>query len=101
MGYEMTRDDILNYLQNHHALFREKYQVDEIGLFGSYARNEAKENSDIDIFVRMQPKLLNMIAIKQLIEKDLHRKVDIVRLREKMNPYLKKRILKDAVYAVR
>ena len=97
----MTRDDILNYLQNHYTLFREKYQVDEIGLFGSYARDEAKENSDIDIFVRMQPKLLNMIAIKQLIEKDLHRKVDIVRLREKMNPYLKKRILKDAVYAVR
>jgi len=97
----MTRSDILNYLQDHYALFKEKYEVEEIGLFGSYARNEAKENSDIDIFVKMKPKLLNMVAIKQLIEKDLHKRVDIVRLRDKMNPYLKKRILKDGVYAVR
>jgi len=97
----MTRSDILGYLQDHYALFNEKYEVEEIGLFGSYARNEAQEDSDIDIFVKMKPKLLNMVAIKQLIEKDLHKKVDIVRLRDKMNPYLKKRILKDGVYAVR
>ena len=97
----MKRADILSYLRNHYALFKEKYEVEEIGLFGSYARDEASENSDIDIFVKMQPKLLNMVAVKQTIEKDLCKKVDIVRLREKMNPYLKKRILKDAVYAVR
>jgi predicted nucleotidyltransferase len=48
----------------------------------------------------MHPKLLDMIAIKQLIDEDLHLKVDIVRLREKMNPYLKKRILRDGIYAV-
>jgi predicted nucleotidyltransferase len=48
----------------------------------------------------MHPKLLDMIAIKQLIEKDLHQKVDIVRLRDNMNPYLKKRILRDGIYAV-
>ena len=69
-------------------------------MFGSYARDEATTDSDIDIFVQMNPKLLNMIAIKQLIEEDLHQKVDIVRLRDKMNPYLKKRILRDGIYAV-
>lgn len=96
----MTKMEILNYLRSHYALLNEKYGVEKIGLFGSYARDEANEDSDIDIFVKMEPKLLNMVAVKQILEKDLHRKVDIVRLREQMNPSLKKRILQDAVYAV-
>lgn len=96
----MTKMEILNYLRSHYALLNEKYGVEKIGLFGSYARDEANEDSDIDIFVKMEPKLLNMVAVKQILEKDLHRKVDIVRLREQMNPSLKKRILRDAVYAV-
>jgi len=96
----MTKNDVLNYLKEHYQEFNTKYHVEKIGLFGSYARGEEKKDSDIDIFVQMHPKLLDMIAIKQLIEEDLHRKVDIVRLRDKMNPYLKKRILRDGVYAV-
>jgi len=96
----MSKNEILAYLQEHYLEFSKKYSVEKIGLFGSYARDEATQDSDIDIFVEMHPKLLDMIAIKQLIEEDLHKKVDIVRLREKMNPYLKKRILRDGIYAV-
>ncbi len=96
----ITKNEILNYLKEHYEEFHHKYKVEKIGLFGSYARDEATQESDIDIFVQMHPKLLDMIAIKQLIEEDLHHKVDIVRLREKMNPYLKKHILEDGIYAV-
>ncbi|MEO1953571.1 MAG: nucleotidyltransferase domain-containing protein [Campylobacterales bacterium] len=96
----MTKSDIINYLKRQNSFFKEKYAVEKIGLFGSYARDEAKDTSDIDIVVKMKPKLLDMVAIKQLIEEDLHKKVDIVRLRDKMNPYLKKRILEEVIYAV-
>ena len=96
----MTKSDVLNYLSKHFQEFHTKYNVEKIGLFGSYARDEATKDSDIDIFVQMHPKLLDMVAIKQLIEEDLHQKVDVVRLRDKMNPYLKKRILRDGIYAV-
>ena len=96
----MTKDQILDYLREHYQEFHHKYHVEKIGIFGSYARDEATQESDIDIFVQMHPKLLDMIAIKQLIEEDLHQKVDIVRLRDRMNPYLKKRILRDGIYAV-
>jgi len=96
----VTKNDVLDYLKEHYQEFHQKYNVEKIGIFGSYARDEATQESDIDIFVQMHPKLLDMIAIKQLIEQDLQHKVDIVRLREKMNPYLKKRILKDGIYAV-
>lgn len=97
----MTKLEILDYLKDRYTVLKEKYDVEAIGIFGSYARDEAKEESDIDIFVKMEPRLFNMIAIKQLIEEDLHKKVDIVRLRDKMNPYLKKRIDEDGIYAVR
>ena len=96
----MTKSDVLNYLSKNFQEFHNKYNVEKIGLFGSYARDEETQDSDVDIFVQMHPKLLDMIAIKQLIEEDLHLKVDIVRLRDKMNPYLKKRILRDGIYAV-
>jgi len=96
----MTKQDILNYLKEHYKELHQKYNVERIGIFGSYARDEATNESDIDIFVQMDPKLLNMVAIKQLLEEDLHKEVDIVRLRDKMNPYLKKRILQEGIYAV-
>ena len=37
----------------------------KLGCFGSYARDEATENSDIDIFVKMKPSLFDMVAIKR------------------------------------
>lgn len=94
----MTKSNILNYLTEHYNEFHSKYNVEKIGLFGSYARDEANEDSDIDIVVTMQPKLFDMMAIKEQIENDLHKKVDIVRLRPKMNTYLKNRILKDGLF---
>ncbi len=94
----MNKDIILNYLKKHKNEFMEKYNVEKIGPFGSYARGEAREDSDIDIFVRMKPDLFTMVELKEQIERDLQKKVDIIRLREKMNEALKRRILKDRIY---
>ncbi len=94
----MNKDIILNYLKKHKNEFMEKYNVEKIGLFGSYARGEAREDSDIDIFVRMKPDLFTMVELKEQIERDLQKKVDIIRLRDKMNEALKRRILKDRIY---
>lgn len=94
----MTKSNILNYLKEHYNEFHSKYNVDRIGIFGSYARDEATEESDIDIVVSMSPKFFDIMSIKEQIENDLHKKVDIVRLRPKMNEYLKERILKDGLF---
>ncbi len=64
----MTKYDVLNYLREHYQEFHKKYNVEKIGIFGSYAKDEATQDSDIDVFVQMHPKLLDMIAINQLIE---------------------------------
>ena len=70
-----------------------------MGLFGSVARGEASSNSDIDIVVELdKPSLLNLIAIQQDLSEKFQQKVDIVRYRDKMNNFLKKRIEQEAIY---
>jgi len=69
----MTKNDVLTYLAEHYQEFKSKYEVEQLGLFGSYARDEATEESDIDIVVTMRPKLFDMMAIKEKIENDLHK----------------------------
>jgi len=94
----MTKETILNYLKKHKQEFQKKYEIESIGLFGSYARDEATESSDIDIFVKMKPDFSKLMGFKYQIEDKFNIKVDIVRLRNKMNSALKKRILKDGIY---
>lgn len=72
----------------------------EIGIFGSFARDQNHRESDIDIVVDLEkPDLLTLVGIKQTIEEQLNIKVDIVRYLERMNQLLKKRIDRDAQYA--
>ncbi|MCK9161594.1 MAG: nucleotidyltransferase family protein [Arcobacteraceae bacterium] len=99
MSKNIDKTNILNYLKEHYSEFKNKYSVEQIGLFGSYARDEASENSDIDIFVKMKPSLFNMVAIKEQIENDLNRKVDIIREHKNIKPILLKMIQKDLIYA--
>lgn len=95
----MTKYDVLTYLQNHLQEFQEYNGVEKIGLFGSYARDEATDESDIDIFVKMKPSLFDMVAIKEQIEADLHKKVDIIREHKNIKPFFLKMISRDLIYA--
>lgn len=99
MSKQIDKTNILNYLKEHYSEFKNKYNVEKIGLFGSYARDEATENSDIDIFVKMKPSLFDMVAIKEQIENDLDRKVDIIREHKNIKPIFLKMIQKDLIYA--
>ncbi|MGJ0289732.1 nucleotidyltransferase family protein [Aliarcobacter cryaerophilus] len=99
MSKQIDKTNILNYLKEHYSEFKNKYNVEKIGLFGSYARDEATENSDIDIYVKMKPSLFDMVAIKEQIENDLNRKVDIIREHKNIKPIFLKMIKKDLIYA--
>ncbi len=48
----LSKDKILSVLKNNKPALQ-NLGVEEIGLFGSYAKNEAKEKSDIDIFTKL------------------------------------------------
>lgn len=78
--------------------FKKKYGIEEIGLFGSCARDEAKEDSDVDIFVSMQAKFDNVMGLKYDLEASLHKKVDLIIKHKYMKPFLLQMITKDVIY---
>ena len=97
----MTREEIIKYLKAHKDEFAQKYNISKIALFGSYARGENRPESDIDIDIAIETKLSDYFLLydfKEELEKLFHHKVDVVRLREKMNESLRKRIMKDGIY---
>jgi hypothetical protein len=96
---KLDKDYIINFISSQKPVLQAEFGVVRIGLFGSYARDYAKEDSDVDIVVELEkPDLFSLIGIKQLLEESFDTHVDIVRLRNKMNPALKKRIERDAIY---
>ena len=95
----LQKNEVLAILSNHKPRFSEQYGVTDLGVFGSVARDEAHPDSDMDIVIRMrEPKLFFMVHIKDALEEVFQRPVDIIQYRETMNPFLKKRIDRDAVY---
>lgn len=95
----MKRDEILSFLRDFKRNNSEKYGIIEIGVFGSIARNEARDDSDLDICIKTKtPNPFILVHIKEDIERRIQKHVDIVRVREKMNPVLKTRIEKEGVY---
>ena len=75
----------------------EHYGVHSMTLFGSLARNEQREDSDVDICVEMVPNLFNQAGVKIYLQELLGCDVDVVRMRERMNPLFKQQILKYGI----
>lgn len=95
----MEKENIINFISLHKAEFEQKFGVKKIGLFGSYARSGVHDGSDIDIVVELEkPDLFSLIGIKQTIEESLGKRVDIVRIRDKMNNTLRQRIESEVIY---
>ncbi|MDP2301548.1 MAG: nucleotidyltransferase domain-containing protein [Ignavibacteria bacterium] len=95
----MNSIDIQSLLYKHKAELNTIFGVSNIGLFGSFARNEGTDKSDIDIAVELDsPDLFLLSALKIYLESLLRREVDVVRIRKNMNQFLKKRISDDILY---
>ena len=94
-----TLESILEKLRRHKPALMKKYPISALGVFGSYARGEAKADSDIDIAVEINgPMGLSFIAMADEIEALLGVKTDVVPLRSVKQPYLSS-LKKDLVYA--
>jgi len=90
----MSQTDVMNTLKQ----IKQRYALPELYLFGSYANRSNHENSDIDIAVKLEKTdAFLLIRIMQEIQEALSLKVDIVQLRERMNPFLKKTILEEGI----
>jgi len=70
--------------------------IRKAGIFGSFARNEQGKNSDIDILIKFNGSLLDLVGLEMELEKILRMKVDLLTYRG-ISPYLKDRILSEEV----
>ncbi|HNR12797.1 MAG TPA: nucleotidyltransferase domain-containing protein [Thermodesulfobacteriota bacterium] len=95
----MKRSEIVSALRKFREMNTLRYGIIRMGLFGSAARDDMHEKSDIDVVVELEePDMFNLVGIKQDLEDQLHLSVDVVRYRGRMNEFLKRRIDEEAVY---
>lgn len=91
--------EILELLRTFKAQSAVKYGLRRIGIFGSVARGEQTDQSDVDICYESEPpSLLTLERIQSELEELLGCSVDLIRIREHMNSRLKQRILKEGLY---
>ncbi len=94
----MQRDQVLTILSEHKQVLSAKYGITRLGIFGSTARNEATDASDVDIIVEMPPDLFQMVHAKEELERLLVAPVDLIRYQKHLNTLLKRRIDHEAIY---
>ena len=97
-----SRDQILTFLSQNKKLFRDKYHIVRIGLFGSYARGDQNPNSDIDLLVEFEENTQDLYDLKLHLKDFFHIQlgIEIDICREKhIKPRIKNSILKETVYA--
>ena len=92
-----TKDNILTLLESKRESIR-KFGVSEIGIFGSFARNDQTDGSDVDVLVELERETFDDYMGLLLYLEDLFgRKVDLV-MKDTIKPLIRERILREAVY---
>ena len=95
---DMTREECINILTNYTETLKSEYGITSLSLFGSMARGEQNEESDVDVYVEtLTPNPFILMDAKDFLRQVTNRPVDIVRNHRNLNPRLKKRIERDAI----
>jgi len=93
-----TREAVLKQLEDNRDKIR-GFGVKRLGLFGSVARGEATERSDLDFLVELEKKSFDVyMDLKDFLEEMFGCKVDLV-MKDALKPRLREPILKETVYA--
>lgn len=93
----ITKQSILSFLLTHKSLLQNKYKVTKIGLFGSYATDQQKQTSDIDILVDMPSNFDLYYDLKEFLENAFNKQIDLG-LEKNIRSLIKKEIDKEIIY---
>lgn len=97
----LDQNDIITFLRDQLPNLKTEYNILRIGLFGSFARNEQNDKSDIDILLEFKPGTKNIYEIKSKLKKFLinYFKRDVDLCREKyIKPYVKDYLKNEVIY---
>jgi uncharacterized protein len=94
-----TLDEIKSIVAQHMDILKARYNVKEIGVFGSYVRGKPRGKSDIDILVtfRKSVDFIEFLKLEEYLSALLELQVDLV-TKNALKPYIGRQILKDVVY---
>ena len=100
MTHTKTRTEVLEILRSLKAELRERYHVESIALFGSYARGEQGEGSDIDVLVEFGSgaDLFDFVGLSQYLEEKLGSGVDVVP-EAALRPEIRRSVTRDLLVA--
>lgn len=94
-----STSEYISILKDYMTNNANKYGIIRMGIFGSVARGEQKEDSDVDICLETStPNMFALVHIKEDLQSLFGCNVDIVRIRERMDTLLRSRIEKDGIY---
>ncbi len=75
----MNKERLLSLLREHQPYLMEKFNVNRIGIFGSYAKGLASDSSDIDVVVELNSPIgFRFMELCEYLESVLERKVDVL-----------------------
>ena len=95
----LTRDRVLEVLRAHKAELTRRFRVEDLSLFGSFGRDQANEDSDVDILVRFNAPATPrwFFGTQAYLEDLLGRRVDLVTdkaLRPEFRPYVEAEVVR-------
>jgi len=97
----VSKQEILDFLKAKKEDFEKEFNVTKLGLFGSFARDEQGENSDIDLLIEFEPDTENLYdkksRIRQIVGEAFGKQVDLCR-EKYIKPYFRQQILQSAIY---
>ncbi len=96
----LNKEAITETLKNNLRFIQNNFQVTNIGIFGSYIREEATEESDLDVLVEFEKghkDFFNYVRLKNYLEGLFGLKVDLI-LKDAVKAQLKERIFQEVRY---
>jgi len=95
-----NKDEYLSRLRQFKKRYSSEYGIECIGIFGSVARGEQTEDSDVDIYYEGKSLgLKSLVEFPMLLERFLGAPVDVVRKHGNLRPSFERNIMRDIVYA--
>ncbi len=92
-----TRNDYISLLRENRNRIQNDFGVTALSLFGSTARGENTEESDVDLLVDMPPKMILVEGLKDFLESLLNTSVDLIRRHAYLSPKFLTQISHDAI----
>ena len=95
-----TTSEIIDCLRKFKSAYSKKYGISSLMLFGSVAREEQKENSDVDVCIKTTKPIdyFTLQDAQEEMQSLLGIKVDLLTMHDKMLPLFRKKIECDAIY---